>query len=162
MICVWIKMDDTGSKRVKITHVINPHRFWLKEINDPDPNLVNIEQEFRRYAIENKNRMCATRNGDRAAIESFVTVYMESEKKWVRAEIDVFGDTESDGDVIAWATDYGVPLKTPLDLVILLSDDLKQKCANIKTNVFPAGIYGIMPSTIIHVILLNLSSQIKF
>lgn len=134
------------SVKVQITHIINPHLFWSKEIDKADPKLLQLEDELKRYAHQNLNKMCAAKTGNKYETEPVVVAY--SQKKWLRAKID---RPNQNGQVVLWAIDYGHPFKVSLDYVLLLNDDLKQKCFDIKSNVFQSGIYGVMPSSKVHV-----------
>lgn len=136
-----------GPTRIKITHVINPHLFWVKLI-DQDADLAEIESKLRDYAVKTRTEMGAARSDVNYENGSIVAVNMVSEKKWVRAQIDDVNDPLLNDEVIVFALDYGAPLRVSLDSVVPLDDDLKQKCASVKTTVFQVGIHGIVPSNI--------------
>lgn len=143
-------MDEKGLKRINITHVINPHLFWFKNCLDSNPDLERLEKEFKEYVKAHPN-MKATKNRAQLLNETIVLVYMVSERKWIRAEVDI----DLNEEVIVWSIDYGVPLKISFDLVVFLNGDLKQKCATIQTNVFRAGVANILPAEAVKVIVFN-------
>lgn len=132
---------------IKITHVINPHLFWFQYENEPHSDAQVIESELKKYVDENRDQMCANNSDGKYRRELYVAVYMISLKKWIRATIDVHdGDyDEIDDEIVVWAMDYGIPLKTPLYLVVLLNEDLKNLCKSTKTNVFKGGISDVWP-----------------
>lgn len=143
-------MGEKGLKRINITHVINPHLFWFKNCPDSNPDLERLEKEFKEYVNSHPN-MKATKNRAQLLNETIVLVYMVSERKWIRAEVDM----DLNEEVIVWSIDYGVPLKISFDLVVFLNGDLKQKCATIQTNVFRAGVANILPAEAVKVFVFN-------
>lgn len=140
---VEAKMSTDSSKMIEITHVINPHLFWFKYQDTQNADIENIELELRNYVGDSGDKMLTARDaGDKYKSEKYVAVYMNSKKKWVRAEIDVAGDPS-----IVWAIDYGIPLKKSLDFIVLLSEELKNLCHTTEPAVIKGGIAEILPAT---------------
>lgn len=133
--------------QIEFTHVVNPHLFWYKHKNYLDAKSANIEDAITNYVKEKGDQIRANNTNGNYRLDRSVAVYLGNLKKWVRAEIDV-ADDELTGanELIVWATDYGIPVKTTLDLVAVLSPDLKRRCIETSSAVFKGGIYGIMPA----------------
>lgn len=138
-------MSISNSRKIQITHIINAHLFWFKYADEIDSQLDEIESDLAKYEADNDHEMYADRQTNYRS-ECFVGVYYKKKQKWIRAELDV-NDMEIKDEVIVWATDYGFPLKTKIDLMIILSPALKEKCFKTPSNVIQGGIYGIMPAT---------------
>lgn len=138
-------MSSTSFKQIEITHVVNPHLFWFKYMNQPGTELAEFERKLEKYVIENLNKNRASESDGKYRQEAFVAVYLNSMKKWVRAEIDAVD--KSTEKISVWAIDYGFPLITTLDLIVLLSVDLKQMCSFIKSDILKGGVADIMSAS---------------
>lgn len=141
-------MSGEHSQNIQITHVVNPHLFWYKLKNNPDHVADAIERELGKYVSENREKMCAAKSNGSYLCEVYVAVFMISQRKWVRAEIHVKDETVANNEIIVWAIDYGFPLKTALDSVVLLSNELKKKCYTLQPAVHKGGIIDIYPASI--------------
>lgn len=142
-------MSSSSSTQIEITHIINAHRFWFKYINKPDPNVTIIESALDKYVLENSEDVYADRSNGKYRHESIVAVYLVSKKKWVRAEVDATGEPAEEDEIIVWATDYGMPVKSKLDLVVLLNNELKKTCYQTPSSIVQGGIINIMPASCI-------------
>lgn len=141
------KTEKLEKRQIHITHVVNPHRFWFKYSDAPGKNSDEIENVLQKYAKENGNRV-KVKNQEKYRSEIIVGVFWESKQKWIRAEVDVADEsTDFENAIIVWAIDYGFPMKTSLDLVIILSNELKKLCYDMPTDLIQGGIYGIMPAS---------------
>lgn len=139
-------MSADSSKLIEITHVINPLLFWFKYTDTQNADVETIEQALKKYVSDSGDRLpTAELAGNSYRDESCVTVYLNSKEKWIRAEIDDV--TLDQNEVIVWATDYGIPLKKPLDKIVLLSDELKDLCRTTKSAAIKGGIAGIIPAS---------------
>lgn len=137
-------MSFTGSKTIEFTHVVNPHLFYFKIQNQINNDVLYIERELKKYVVEFRDEKCAINNRGEYIVGDHVGVYVVSQHKWIRAEIDLI---DEDGELIVWATDYGFPLKTPLNLVVLLNDEHEKMCRTTESNIFKGGIFNIFPAT---------------
>lgn len=143
-------MSSSSLTQIQITHIINAHRFWFKYINKPDPNVETIESALDKYEAENNEEdVYADRSNGKYRRESIVSVYLESKGKWVRAEVDATGEPAKEDEIILWATDYGIPVKTKLDQVVLLNNELKKTCYQTPSSIVQGGICNIMPASCI-------------
>lgn len=138
-------MSFNGPQTIKITHVINPHLFFFKVQNQIDSEVHYIERELKKFVVKYRDEKCATNNDSEYFVGDFVALYVVSQNKWIRAEIDVVDEDKS--EIIVWATDYGFPLITPLNLVILLNDELTNLCHATKPKIFKGGMSDILPAT---------------
>ena len=144
-----MKMSASSSNQIQLTHVINPHLFWFKYLSDSDAveKVVAIESAIEQYVVENGFDVYADRSNGLYRRETIVGVFLGSKKKWIRAEADVIGEEPAaDDEMIVWATDYGIPVKTTLDKVVLLNVGLKKKCHETPSNIVQAGLCNIMPA----------------
>lgn len=132
------------AKLIKFTHIVNPHLFWFTYKNQPNES-AKIEDAIALYVKQNGDDVKGVNNRN-CHLERVVAVYSLSMKKWIRAEIDVTGETPCTDDLIVWATDYGIPIKTSLDLVAVLSTELSKLCMETPSAVYKGGIFGIMPA----------------
>lgn len=143
-------MSTLGSNHIQITHVINAHLFWFENANQSDPNVDVIEKQLQKYVDESGDDIYADRSDDEYKNEDIVAVYLQpkkqTKKKWIRAEVDVIDEPAGENEVIVWATDYGYPVKTTLDSVVLLSPRLKEICS-VKPAIFKGGIWNILPAS---------------
>lgn len=138
-------MSADSSKLIEITHVINPLLFWFKYTDAQIADVETIERALEKYVSDSGDRLpTAELAGDSYRDETCVTVYLNSKKKWIRAEIDDV--TLDKNEVIVWAIDYGIPLKKSLDKIVLLSDELKDLCRTTKPAAIKGGIAGIIPA----------------
>lgn len=140
-------MSSSSSNQIQITHIINAHLFWFKYVDQPDLNAAKIEAELRKYVDEHGEDVYADQSKKDYRDEEIVAVYLRSKKKWIRAEVDVTDEPADENVLIVWATDYGIPVKTSLDSVILLSPELKKICEKTPTNIVQGGICNIMPGS---------------
>lgn len=141
-------MSIDRSKIIKITHVINPHLFWFKYVDTPDTGAKQIELALINYVAESGDRMSAAKSNGRYRNESYVAVFMASMEKYIRAEIDVCDDPLlAEHEIIVWAIDYGIPLKTSLDSIVLLNAELKSLCRTTKSAIIRGGIAEVLPAT---------------
>lgn len=135
------------TKKINITHVVNPHRFWFIHEGSSEKNAQDIECALEKYVMENGDRIKIS-DSEKCRSESCVGVFLQSKQKWIRAQIDsVDEECLENNEVLVWAIDYGYPIKTTIDLVVILSTGLKNRCITTSTNVIQGGIYGIMPAS---------------
>lgn len=155
---VQAKMSTDSSKIIKITHVINPHLFWFKYKDTQNADVERIELALKNYVAESGDKMSAANYTDeKYKSEKYVAVYMKSMEKWIRAKIDVHDDPS-----IVWAIDYGIPIKKSLDLIVLLSEELKQLCRTTEPAVIKGGIAEILPATHRITVKIILNSSFNF
>lgn len=134
-----------GSKTIEITHVVNPHQFYFKYKNQTENIVSRIEQQLLHYVSANITEMCASQSVGRCFKGDYVGVHAISKSKWIRAVIDVHENDEN--EVIAWAIDYGFPIKTELNSVIILNDELKKVCQTTESPIVKGGIADILSAT---------------
>lgn len=140
-------MSSTSSKQIKITHVVNPHLFWFKYVNTPGPELGELERKIEKFVAENRENMQASVHRETYRHEAYFAVYINSMKKWVRAEINPDDLFETPNKPTVWAIDYGIPLRTTLDFIVLLSVELKKMCGSIKSDILKGGMADIKPAS---------------
>lgn len=137
-------MSTDSSPYIEITHVINPHLFWFKYKDKQNAEVERIERALKKYVAELGDELpTAELAGDKYQGEKYVTVYMKSKEKWIRAEVD--DATSNENESIIWAVDYGLPLKKSLEAIVLLSEELKNLCCLTESAVNKGGIAGILP-----------------
>lgn len=131
---------------IEITHFINPHLFWYKiagKSNESQKTV--IEHNFSEFAKRCYNQNCAKNFDAKISVSDNVAVYYLKEKKWIRATVDKFDPSE--GSMILWADDYGIPLECSRNLVMTLDDELKLLCSKTKVHVYQGGIHGVIPAS---------------
>lgn len=143
-------MSSDSSKFIEITRVINPLLFWFKYKAAENAGIEHIERAITTYVTElsasNSELPTAQNTGDKYRDEKYVTVYMKSKEKWIRAEIDD-ATVDEQNELIVWAIDYGVPLKKSLDTIVLLSAELKDLCRMTQPAAIKGGIAGLNPAS---------------
>ncbi|XP_031636550.1 putative ATP-dependent RNA helicase TDRD12 [Contarinia nasturtii] len=132
---------------IEITHIINPHLFWFEYKNIKLTNAGEIEDALKKYAKENGDTKSADKSNGRYRCEPVVAVFSCSMKKWIRANVEATDEPLKPNEIILWAMDYGYPIKSTLDLVLILDIKLKKICYTTPSNVVKGGIYQIMPAT---------------
>lgn len=135
-------MSDFGSPEfVEITHLINPHVFWLRKCNAVDYEFEGIECELQHYALRQHKKlllMCRKRQIDRG---SRAAVYFVAWKKWLRCDVDVI-DAKCERCIL-WAIDYGFPFQSSIELMVLIEDHrLAQTCTD---RIMKAAISTVVP-----------------
>lgn len=129
---------------IEITHFINPHQFWYKIAGKSNESQkIALEHRLSEFAKRCYNENCAKNFDAKISVSDYVAVFYLNEKKWIRATVDKFNPSE--GSMVLWADDYGIPMECSRNLVISLDDELKRLCLNTKVHVYQAGIYGVIP-----------------
>lgn len=135
--------DIEPSEFVEITHFINPHAFWLRKCNAVDnQDFHTIECELQTYALKKREKSSlANHRRLRIVRDDCVVVYFVAWSKWLRCNVDVI---DAKGErCILWAIDYGFPLQSSIDLIVLLENvQLAQKCSNL---IMKAAISTVLP-----------------
>lgn len=130
---------------IKFTHIVNPHLFWFTHENQTNDDFsVKIENALTSYVKQNGDAIKGDCNPN-CRSQQVVAVYSMSMKKWIRAEIDEVASPNTH-DLIVWATDYGIPISTSLDLVAELSVDLRRLCIETPSSVHKGGLFGYFPA----------------
>ncbi|XP_055316972.1 putative uncharacterized protein DDB_G0286901 [Sitodiplosis mosellana] len=91
---------------IKITHFVNPHKFFFKRLEDEGFDKQLEEMEVKIKGSVNK-RMQPPDGPEDIQIGDLVAVLMPDFNKWIRGVIKAKDET---GLVYVWAVDYGVPL----------------------------------------------------
>lgn len=136
------KMPDLDtSEFVEITHFINPHVFWLRKRNIVDHEFAAIESEMQQYALRQHEKLVLTRRRNQIDRGARVAVYFVAWKKWLRCDVDVI-DAKCERCIL-WAIDYGFPLQSSIELMVLIENHrLAQKCSD---RIMKVAISSVVP-----------------
>lgn len=123
-------MSDPGRPEfVEITHFINPHVFWLRKCNNVDHEFEGIESELQQYAMCQQKKLVLMRRKRQIDRGSRAAVYFVAWKKWLRCDVDVI-DAKCERCIL-WAIDYGFPLQSSIELMVLIEDHrMAQNCTD--------------------------------
>lgn len=91
---------------IQITSFTNPHLFWFKYLANDAEAMLDLEALEKMLADYVQIQIKSESSADYVpSIGDCVAVCDPKKKKWIRAEIDYI---DNDGNVLLWATDYGI------------------------------------------------------